>query len=74
MCKTSKATIQCGLSTAWTGYVAASPSSAPLLSRYRLSIASILPVPVFGNVCASLETYVELRGYSRHRTRFHLTF
>ena len=43
------------------------------LSQPRLLMASILPVPLFGNVYASSEAYVALGGYSQRRTHFRLT-
>jgi hypothetical protein len=50
-----------------------SPFLALHLSQPRLSVASILPVPLSGNVYASSEAYVALGGYSQHRTHFRLT-
>ena len=44
------------------------------LSQHRLSISSILPVPLSENVYAKLEAYVAARRYYRPRTSFHLHF
>jgi hypothetical protein len=67
-CQTFKATIWCGWSTIWTGYVTASSFLTPRLSHGRLSMISILPAPVSGNVYARLETYAAPGCYSRRRT------
>ena len=44
------------------------------LNQRRLSMDSILPVPLSGSVCVNLEADAALGGYSQHRTRFRLTF
>ena len=70
---TFKAMIWYGWLTIWTRYVVASPSLIFRRSQHRLSAISILPVPRLENVYANSETYAAPRGYSRHRTPFHLT-
>jgi hypothetical protein len=72
VCGTFKRMIWCGWLTIWTGYVLASPSSILLLGQRRFSVISILPVPRPENVYANSEVYAAPRGYSQHRTPFHL--
>jgi hypothetical protein len=73
VCGTSKAMIWCGWLTIWIGCVLASPSSILRLSQRRFSMISILPVPRPGNVYVNSGVYAAPRGYSQHRTRFHVT-
>ena len=68
-----KAMIWCGLLTIWIKYVTASPFPTLRLSQCRLSMVSILPVPLSGSVCVNSEVDAVLGGYSQHRTRFCLT-
>ena len=56
-CQTLTATIWCGWLAIWTRYVAVSLFPTPLKSD-RLSIVSILEVPVSRNVYANLDIYV----------------
>ena len=44
------------------------------LNQCRLSMDSILPVPLSASVCVNLEADAALVEYSQHRTRFCLTF
>jgi hypothetical protein len=69
-CRPFKAMISYGSLTIWTGYVAAPLFRALRLSHPRLSTASILPVPVSGNVSANSEARVGQGWCYRLRSLF----
>jgi len=72
--RTSRVMIWFGSLTIWTKYVAALPFPTLRSNQRRLSMVSILPVPLHGSVYANSEAFVAPARYFQHRAFFRLTF